>query len=134
VSYRQTSIDSAPKSKTVITVGSSNSRISYIDNNVNDGQANGSVNPPRNSVGRVHPNEEFYDKAKPENLERNSSHEPAVYSQVQKTAPFTRSVGPGTSNEDNMYETITGESYAKKRSSDSRLGSSVRSNAYAGNV
>ncbi|XP_056000720.1 uncharacterized protein LOC125654825 isoform X5 [Ostrea edulis] len=129
VSYRQTSIESAPKNKTVITIGSQ-SRISYIDN-VDDGKTNSSVNQTRNSKGLTQTNEEFYDKAKPQISERSSSHEPALYSQVQKTAPFSKSLGPATACNDNMYETITGENYAKKRSSDSKIGSSVRSDTYS---
>lgn len=137
VNYRQNNRDSAPKNKTVITV-SSNPRISYVNNNIDKdmGKPNTVVNSSRSSNGLPPPakNSDCYEKARPvpENLQRNSSHGPAVYSEVQKDSTFSRSVGPVSAQFDSAYEVIPGESFSIKRSSDSRIGSSMRSNIYSG--
>lgn len=136
VNYRQTNKDSAPKNKTVITV-SSNPRISYVNNNI-DKEAvkpNAVVNSSRSSNGLPPQtkNSDCYEKARPvpEDLQRNSSHGPAVYSEVQKDSSFSRSLGPTSGQVDNAYEVIPGESFSNKRSSDSRIGSSLRSDIYS---
>nr|XP_022297976.1 uncharacterized protein LOC111107204 isoform X9 [Crassostrea virginica] len=138
VNYRSVNRDSAPKNKTVITV-SSNPRISYVNNNFDDGKkGNNSTNPSRSSNGLppMATSTDVYEKAKPfpDTTPARSSEGPAVYSQVQKNDQFSRSVGPAQSPGDGVYESITGDDYNRsqiKRSSDSRLGSSVRS---AGNT
>lgn len=138
VNYRQTNRDSAPKNKTVITV-SSNPRISYVNNNIDKdgGKPNADVNSSRSSNGLPPQakNVDSYEMARPvpENLQRTSSHGPAVYSEVQKNSTFSRSVGGTMSAQfDNAYEVIPGESFSNKRSSDSRIGSSMRSDIYSG--
>nr|XP_034317718.1 uncharacterized protein LOC105346801 isoform X7 [Crassostrea gigas] len=137
VNYRQTNRDSAPKNKTVITV-SSNPRISYVNNNIDKdgGKPNADVNSSRSSNGLPSQakNVDCYEMARPvpENLQRTSSHGPAVYSEVQKNSTFSRSVGGTMSAQfDNAYEVIPGESFSNKRSSDSRIGSSMRSDIYS---
>ncbi|XP_061195486.1 tyrosine-protein phosphatase non-receptor type 12-like isoform X4 [Saccostrea echinata] len=128
VTHRQTS--SGPKNKTVITV-SSNPRISYVNNEIMEGKTKSAVNPSRNSNGLPLANDELYDKAKPvPDSPTRSSQEPAVYSQVNKTDTFSRSFGPTMNRFESTYETITGESYSK-RSSDSKIGASMKSNIYS---
>ncbi|XP_062617665.1 tyrosine-protein phosphatase non-receptor type 12-like isoform X4 [Saccostrea cucullata] len=128
VTHRQTS--TGPKNKTVITV-SSNPRISYVNNEIMEGKPPSAVNPSRNSNDLPLANDDFYDKAKPmPDSPTRSSHEPAVYSQVNKSATFSRSFGPTSGPIDSTYETITGESYSK-RSSDSKIGASMKSSVYS---
>lgn len=68
-----------------------------------------------------------------ENLQRIFFYGFVVYSEVQKNSMFFRSVGGIMSVQfDNVYEVILGESFFNKRSSDFRIGFSMRSDIYLG--
>lgn len=122
----------------VITV-SSNSRILYVNNNIDKdgGKLNVDVNFFRSFNGLFFQvkNVDCYEMVRLvfENLQRIFFYGFVVYSEVQKNSTFFRSVGGIMSVQfDNVYEVILGESFFNKRSSDFRIGFSMRSDIYLG--
>lgn len=122
----------------VITV-SSNLWILYVNNNIDKdgGKLNVDVNFFRSFNGLFFQvkNVDCYEMVRLvfENLQRIFFYGFVVYSEVQKNSTFFRSVGGIMSVQfDNVYEVILGESFFNKRSSDFRIGFSMRSDIYLG--
>lgn len=122
----------------VITV-SSNSRILYVNNNIDKdgGKLNVDVNFFRSFNGLFFQvkNVDCYEMVRLvfENLQRIFFYGFVVYLEVQKNSMFFRSVGGIMSVQfDNVYEVILGESFFNKRSSDFRIGFLMRSDIYLG--
>lgn len=118
---------------------SSNSRILYVNNNIDKdgGKLNVDVNFFRSFNGLFFQvkNVDCYEMVRLvfENLQRIFFYGFVVYSEVQKNSTFFRSVGGIMSVQfDNVYEVILGESFFNKRSSDFRIGFSMRSDIYLG--
>lgn len=118
---------------------SSNLWILYVNNNIDKdgGKLNVDVNFFRSFNGLFFQvkNVDCYEMVRLvfENLQRIFFYGFVVYSEVQKNSTFFRSVGGIMSVQfDNVYEVILGESFFNKRSSDFRIGFSMRSDIYLG--